>query len=167
MPKLFWLLVLSYIFTNGDDFPGHIEFSESPPNYLFLSNLQTGWTYFCPLVYQQQLTTIRIEPSNSWTLESTLRDPGAFPVENELNELIPPLTIQLLHSWTTLSGDLHTSLLKQTGPRLMAEYFIPDLPSNSWTFGSTLRDPEVPSRKGTRRINSASDNSATSFLNNL
>ena len=40
-----------------------------------------------------------------------------FPVANELDVLIPPLTMQLLHSWTTFSGDLHTSLLQQTGPR--------------------------------------------------
>ena len=83
-----------------------------------------------------------------------------FTVEYELDVLIPPLTIQLLHSWTTLSGDLHTSLLKQTGPCIMAEYLIPDLP-NSWTFGSTLLDPGLHCWIW---INSASDNSATSFL---
>ena len=90
-----------------------------------------------------------------------------FPVENELDELIPPLTFQLLHSRTTFSGDLHTSLLQQTGSRVMTVYFISDLPSGSWTFGSILRDPNVPCCKWTRRINSASDNSATSFLDNL
>ena len=94
----------------------------------------------------------------------TLR-PRGFPVENKLDELILPLTIQLLHSCTTFSGDLHTSLLQQTC--IMAEYFIPDLPSNSWTFGFTFRNPGVPSCKWTRQINSASNNSATSFLDNL
>ena len=118
---------------------------------------------FCPLLYQQQLTTMRraVWFMDPWIYSSRSR---GFPVENELDELIPPLTIQLLHSWTTFSGDLHTSLPQQTGPRIMAEYFIPNQPSNSWTFGSTLRDPNVPSCKWTRRINSASDNSATSFL---
>ena len=43
--------------------------------------------------------------------------PRGFPVEKELDEFIPPLTMQLLHSWTTFSGDLHTSLLQQTGLR--------------------------------------------------
>ena len=38
----------------------------------------------------------------------------------------------------------------------MAEYFIPDLPSNSWTFGSTLWDPRVPCWKWIRCINSTS-----------
>ena len=84
-----------------DDFPGHIEFGESPPNYLFLKNLLAGRMYFCLLLYQQQLTIMRIEPSVTWTL------------------------------------------------------------------GSTLLDPGVPSCKWTRRINSASDNSATSFQDNL
>ena len=107
--KLFWPLVSSYNFTQWgwripfgpDDFPEHIEIDESPPNCLFLRNLQTGRTYFCPLFYQQQLTTMRIEPSNSWT------------------------------------------------------------------FGSSILDPGVPNWIRIRRINSASDNSATSFLDNI
>ena len=74
--KLFWPCVSSYNFTQWrwripfcpDDFPGHIEFDESPPNYVFLTILQTGRTYFCPLLYRQQLTTMRLEPSGSWTL---------------------------------------------------------------------------------------------------
>ena len=169
--KLFWPLVLSYNFTQRgwripfgpDDFPGHIEFSESPTNYLFLKILQTGRTYFCPLLYLQQLTTMKraVWFMDPWVYTSRSR---GFPVKNELDKLIPPLTIQLLHSWTTFSSDLHTSLLQQTGPCIMAEYFIPDLPSNSWTFRSTLWDPGVPSCKWIRWINSASDNSATSFL---
>ena len=172
--KLFWPLVLSYNFTQQgwripfgpDDFPGHIEFGESPPNYLFLSNLRAGQTYFCLLFYQQPLTTMRraVWFMDPWVYTSR---PRGFPVENELDELIPPLTIQLLHSWTTFSGDLHTSLLQQRGPCIMAEYLIPDLPSNSWIFRSTLRDPNVPSCKWTRWINSTSDNSATSFQDNL
>ena len=90
-----------------------------------------------------------------------------YPVENELDILIPPLTIQLLHSRTTFSGDLHTSLLQQTGPRVMAKYFIPDLPPDSWTFRSTFLDPGFYRCIRIRRINSASDNSTTSFLDNL
>ena len=43
--------------------------------------------------------------------------PRAFPVENEWNKIIPPQTMQLLHSWTTFSGDLQSSLLQQTEPR--------------------------------------------------
>ena len=93
--------------------------------------------------------------------------PRGFPVENELDELIPPLTIQILHSWTTFSGDLHTYVLQQIGSGIMAEYFILDPPSNSWTFGTTLRDPGVSCWKWIRRINSASDNTATSFLYTL
>ena len=128
--------------------------------------LQTRRTYFCPLLYQPQLTTTM---RAVWFIDRWVNTsrPRGFPVANELDELIPPLTIKLLHFWTTLSGDLHTSLLQQTEPRIMAEYLIPELPSNSWTFGSTLRDPNVPSCKWTRRINSTSDNSATSFLDNL
>ena len=38
-----------------------------------------------------------------------------YPVEYELDILILPLTIQLLHPCTTFSGDFHTSLLQQTG----------------------------------------------------
>ena len=55
--KLFWPLVSSYNFTQwgwripfgSDDFSGHIEFGENPPNYLFLSNLRAGRTSFGPL----------------------------------------------------------------------------------------------------------------------
>ena len=55
--KLFWPFVSSYIFTQWgwripfgpDDFPGHIEFGESPPNYLFLSIFRAGRTFVCPL----------------------------------------------------------------------------------------------------------------------
>ena len=143
-----------------------VEFGESHPNYLFFKILQTGRTYFCPLFCQQQLTTRRraVWFMDPWVYTSR---PRGFPVVNNLDELIPPLTIQLHHYWTTFSGDLHTSLLQQTGPRVMAEYFIPELPSNSRTFRFTLRDPNVPSCKWTRRINSASDNSATSFRDNL
>ena len=36
-------------------------------------------------------------------------------------------------------------------------------PSGSWTLGSTLLDPGVPSCKWTKHINSTSDNSATSL----
>ena len=131
-----------------------------PANYLFLKILLRGRTYFCPLLYQQQLPTMKraVWFMDPWVYPSR---PRGFPVEKELDELIPPLTIQLLHIWTTFSGDLHTSLLQQTGPHVMAEYFIPDLLFYSWAFESTLRDPNVPSYKWTRRINSASDNSAT------
>ena len=85
------------------------------------------------------------EDRDVWFMDPTVYNSRSrgFPVENELDRLIPPLTIQLLHFWTIFSGDLHTCLLQQTGPRIMAEYFTPDLPSNSWTFGSTLRDPAV------------------------
>ena len=84
--ELFWPLVSSYNFTQWvrqipfgpDDFPGHIEFVESPPDYLFLSNLQTERTYFCQLLYQQQLTTMRIEPSSSSTVRvNTSRPRGS------------------------------------------------------------------------------------------
>ena len=74
--KLFWPLISSYNFTQWawripfgpDDFPGHIEFGESPPNYLFLKIFRAERTYFCPLPYQQQVTTRRMEPFGSWTL---------------------------------------------------------------------------------------------------
>ena len=46
----------------------------------------------------------------------------------------------------------------------MAEYFIPDLLSNSWTFGSILLDPGIHRQIRIRRIHPGSDNSATSFL---
>ena len=166
--KLFRPLVSSYMTFPGksDDFPGQIEFGESLTNYLFLKILQTGRTYLCPLLYQQQLTTMRrsVWFMDPWVYTSR---PRGFPVENELDELIPPLIIQLLHSRINFSRDLHTSLLQQTGSRIMAEYLIPDLPSNSWTFGSTLLDPGFYRWIRIRRINSASDNSATSFLDNL
>ena len=48
-----------------------------------------------------------------------------FSAEYELDELILPLIIQLLHSWTTFSGDLHASLLQQPGPRIYGCTFIP------------------------------------------
>ena len=55
--KLFWLMVSPYIFTQWgwripfgpDDFPGQIEFGESPPNYLLLKILRAGRMYFRPL----------------------------------------------------------------------------------------------------------------------
>ena len=107
--KLFWALVSSNNLTlwgwripfGPDDFPGQIEFDESPPNYFFLTTLQTGQTYFCPLPYQQQLTIKRIEPSGLWTLWVYTSRSKVSTVEHELDELIPPLTIQQLHSWTT------------------------------------------------------------------
>ena len=117
---------------------GHIEFGESLPNYLFLKILQTGRTYFCLLFPSSNKHREKIRLIHG-PLGLHFLTKG-FPVDYESDELIPPLTIQLLHSKTTFSGDLHTSLLQQTGPLIMAKYFIPDLPSNSWTFEFTLLD---------------------------
>ena len=39
-------------------------------------------------------------------------------VEYELDDLIPPLTIQQLHSWTTFKGRAITSPPQQPGPHI-------------------------------------------------
>ena len=49
-------------------FPVQLKDGERAPNYLFLKIFRAGRAYFCPLPDQQQLTTMRIEPSGSWTL---------------------------------------------------------------------------------------------------
>ena len=130
-----------------------------------------------------RITTPWGEPSSLWTFESILLDQG-FPVEHKLDAFNPPLTgtlfmLPLTFALSTatrnfaqtfsyfFSGDLHTSLLQQTGSHIMAGYFIPDLPSNSWTFGSTLLDPGFHRWIRIRRINSASGNLATLFLDNI
>ena len=40
---------LGIYFHPMDNFPGHIEFGESPPDYLFLGNFRAGRTFVCPL----------------------------------------------------------------------------------------------------------------------
>ena len=67
--KLFWPLVSSYIFTQWgwripfgpDDFPGHIEFGESPPPKLHLSLHLSSRTdvFLSSLLWQQLHYTMR------------------------------------------------------------------------------------------------------------
>ena len=104
-----------------DDFPGQIEFGESPPNYLILKIFRTGLMSFCPRSYSSRSITSWGEPSNSWAFGSTLLD-QRFLVEYELDELIP-----LRHSATSfldnLLGDHYASLLQQTGPCIFSWIF--------------------------------------------
>ena len=52
-----------------------------------------------------------------------------YTVEYELEELIPPLTIQLLHSWTTFKKITITSLPQQPGLHIYGWTFTPVLKS--------------------------------------
>ena len=149
---------------------------------------------FLSAPFQQQHNAMRVELSSSWTLGSTLLDPGVpsckwirrinytseqfsyfipgqpfletfillsygkqdhaswlnisflfyrlihgplglhfeiqmFPGAYELDELIPPLTIQLLHSWTTFKETVITSFPQQPGPHIYGWTFTPVLKS--------------------------------------
>ena len=127
--------VSSYIFTewgwrilfSPDDFPGQIEFGESPPNFLFFSISRAGRMCFYPRSYSSSCITPWGEPSNLWTLESTLLDPRVpswiwikrinFASDNSAT------------SWTTFKKTMITSLPQQTGPRIYGWIFIPVLKS--------------------------------------
>ena len=128
--KLFWPLVSSYNFTQWGwripfglgDFPGHIEFCESPPNYLFLGISRVWRMCFCPRSYVSSYITPWEEPSNSWTFESTLLD---LRISSWIwiRRINFAFTIQLLHSLTTFNETMITSLLQQTRPRIYGGIF--------------------------------------------